>query len=90
MYNFYNKILLPTPAVPGAVSGLAAVTPQGSDTTLTVFWSVPATESSSISWYYVIVTNYSLAPVTSIPVPAEKTSTILTGLSKYITHIILS
>lgn len=72
--------------MPGAVEGLSAVAPVGSDTMLTVSWSVPAESIGVISQYYVTVTNYSLAPATNMTVPGDKTSTIVTGLRKTNMH----
>ena len=68
--------------VPGAVEGLSAAAPMGSNKVLTLSWSVPAESVGVISWYYVIVTNYSFDPVSSKTVPGDETSTNVTGLGR--------
>ena len=72
--------------VPGAVEELSAVAPFGSNTTLTISWSVPAESIGVISWYYVIVTNYSLVPVFNRTIPGDETSTNVTGLGRPISN----
>ena len=75
---FYGTLI----GAPGSVVDLSAVAPDGSVTTLTVTWSAPAQPSGAVSLYYVIVTNYSLALVTSKNVSGDTTSTNVTGLGK--------
>lgn len=67
---------------PGSIIGLSAVPPDGSVTTLTVTWSAPAQPSATVSQYFVIVTNYSLALVANKTVSGVTTSTSVTGLGK--------
>lgn len=76
--NFYDI------GAPGSVAGLSAVPPDGSITTLTVTWSAPAQPSGTVSQYFVIVTNYSLALVTNKTVSGITTSTNVTGLGKFL------
>ena len=68
--------------VPGAVEGLSAIAPLGSNEVLTISWSVPTESGGVISSYYVIVTNYSFDPVRSMSIPGDKTSTNVTGLGR--------
>lgn len=67
---------------PGSIVDLSAVAPDGSVTTLTVTWSAPVQPSGVVAQYYIIVTNYSLAPVTNKTVLGGTTSTNVTDLSK--------
>ena len=83
-YNdcYFRQFLMHISIAPGPIVGLTAIAPEGSDTILTVSWSTPLQSSSIISQYYVTVTNYSLAPVTNVTVPGERTSINVTGLGK--------
>lgn len=68
--------------VPGSVEGLSANAPEGSNKVLTISWHVPADSVGVISLYYVIVTNYSFDPVSSVTIPGDETSANVTGLGR--------
>lgn len=82
LFTTYNPSYDIPVGAPGSVVGLSAVAPDGSLTMLNVTWSAPAQPSGTVAQYFVIVTNYSLAFVTSKTVPGDTTSTSVTGLGK--------
>ena len=82
LFTTYNPSYDISVGAPGSVVGLSAVAPDGSLTMLTVTWSAPAQPSGTVAQYFVVVTNYSLAFVTSKTVPGDTTSTSVTGLGK--------
>ena len=83
------QIIMTLIFLPFTVVNLSATAPiVGSDTELTVSWSPPeeghgSDAAASISQYYVMVTNYSLDFVTAMTVPANTTSTTISGLGEH-------
>ena len=73
------ELIIFSTALPGVVQQLAVTSPSDSNDTLTISWNQA---SGVVSQYYIVVTNYSLIPVTSFSVAGDQTTTTVPGLRK--------